>query len=131
MKDAQFEEQFANCTLNPDLFSHEAHLRLAWIHIGKYGLERAIKNVSAQLINFTIFLGETDKYNETVTVAAVKIVNHFRLKSHCDNFKDFIHAHPRLLNNFKELLESHYTTDIFVSEKAKKVYLKPELIPFD
>lgn len=32
LNDQQFEEQFQNCTFDPTLFTHEAHLRLAWIH---------------------------------------------------------------------------------------------------
>jgi hypothetical protein len=32
LTDLEFEANFKNCSLNPDIFSHEAHLRLAWIH---------------------------------------------------------------------------------------------------
>jgi hypothetical protein len=38
LRDELFEKQFQNCQFNPALFNHEAHLRLAWIHITKYGL---------------------------------------------------------------------------------------------
>jgi hypothetical protein len=37
LTDIEFENQFENGTLKPELFSHEAHVRLAWIHIKKYG----------------------------------------------------------------------------------------------
>jgi hypothetical protein len=46
LSDELFEEQFQNCQLNPALFNHEAHLRLAWIHITKYGIDKAIENIS-------------------------------------------------------------------------------------
>ncbi len=46
LTDIQFERQFANCSLNPELFSHEAHLRLAWLHISKYGL-KVIMNIDS------------------------------------------------------------------------------------
>jgi hypothetical protein len=131
LSDSKFEEQFELCTLDPDLFTHEAHLRLAWVHITKYGLNKAIVNIVAQLVNYTIAIGERTIYNETVTIAAVKIVYHFMLKSQTDNFKDFIAENSRLKHNFKELIASHYRTDIFSSESAKSVYLEPELLPFD
>jgi hypothetical protein len=38
LSDNEFEKQFINCELSPDIFSHEAHLRLAWINIKKMGL---------------------------------------------------------------------------------------------
>jgi hypothetical protein len=131
LSDDQFEEQLAACKLNPSLFTHEAHLRLAWIHIKKYGINRAIDNISYQLQNFVKSIGAADKYNATLTVAAIRAVYHFMLKSETNNFISFIDENPRLKNNFKELLGYHYTTDIFKSEQARITYLEPELLPFD
>lgn len=131
VSDAVFEQQFKNCELNPALFSHEAHLRLAWIHIKKYGVEKAIENVCEQLLNFVDYVGARDKYNKTLTIAAVRAVHHFMKKKEIDNFYDFIQAYPRLKTNFKELMGFHYKTDIFNSENAKRMYLEPDLVPFD
>ncbi len=131
LTDEAFEIAFREGSLDVSLFSHEAHLRLAWIHIEKYGVKRAIDNVCEQLKCFVLKNGAVDKYNTTVTIAAIRAVYHFRLKSETDNFTEFISEFPRLKNNFKALLEQHYTTDIFSSEKAKKSYLVPDLLPFD
>ena len=128
--DEEFEVQFENCTLDASLFNHEAHIRLAWIHITKYGVNQAISNVDAQLIKYVTSLGARDKYNKTVTLAAVKAVNHFIQKSKSNNFKDFISEFPRLKTNFKELLAQHYSIDIFNSSVAKSTFLKPNLSPF-
>jgi len=78
LSDEVFEKQFKNCELNPALFSHEAHLRLAWIHIKKQGVEKAIENVCGQLLNFVEFAGAGDKYNKTLTIAALRAVYHIR-----------------------------------------------------
>ncbi|HTJ48522.1 MAG TPA: hypothetical protein VL443_03630 [Cyclobacteriaceae bacterium] len=131
LSDNEFEEQFSACKLNPHIFTHEAHLRLAWIHIHKYGINGAIDNICSQLQNFVKSIGASDKYNATVTVAAIRAVYHFILKSKTDNFLSFIDENPRLKNNFRELLGYHYTTDIFKSEQARVTYLEPELLPFD
>ena len=125
-----FEQQFKTCTLNPALFSHEAHLRLAWIHIKKYGVDKAIENICEQLTAFTGSVGASDKYNKTLTIAAIKAVNHFINKADIDNFQDFIQAFPRLKFNFKELMSFHYRVDIYSLETAKKEYIEPDLIPF-
>ena len=129
--DLQFETSFKNCTFNPEIFSHEAHLRLAWIHITKYGQEAAISNVCAQLINFVEFAGAKGKYNQTLTIAAIKAVNHFVNKANFGNFQGFITEFPMLKYHFKELMNSHYTIDIFNHEKAKKKFIEPDLLPFD
>ena len=129
--DQEFKEQFKNCELNPSDFTHEAHLRLTWIHINKYGIEKAIETIQIQLKSFVNFVGAENKYNTTLTVAASKAVYHFMLKSKADNFKDFIIEFPRLKYNFKELMACHYGFDIFNSIKAKNEFLEPDLIPFD
>ncbi len=131
LSDLEFEQEFENCRLDPRLFDHEAHLRLAWIHITKYGIEKAIQYIQIQLKAYVKHLGAEDKYNTTVTVAAIKAVYHFVLRSKSDNFQDFIAEFPRLKNNFKGLMDSHYGIDIFNSEEAKKEYLDPDLLQFD
>jgi len=131
LSDSEFEKQFKGCKLDPDVFSHEAHLRLAWIHIDRYGLEEAEKNIQAQLKNFIEFIGAQDKYNTTLTIAAIKAVHHFMGESNSDNFKDFIKEFPRLKYNFKELIASHYGFDIYDSQQAKTQFLEPDLLPFD
>ncbi len=129
--DYEFENQFEQSKLAPELFSHEAHLRLAWIHVTKYGLEKAIEKVNNQIINYVSHLGAQDKYNMTLTIAAVKVVYHFVQKSKSSTFQDFINEFPRLKNNFKDILAFHYGIDIFHSTLAKTSYLEPDLLAFN
>ncbi len=128
--DTEFEVQFSNCTLDASFFNHEAHLRLAWIHITKYGVNQAISNLDTQLIKYVTSLGARNKYNKTVTIAAVKAVHHFMQKTDSNNFKDFIKEFPRLKTNFKDLLSQHYSIDIYNSENAKSSFFEPNLLPF-
>lgn len=131
LSDKDFEEQFEHCTLDPKLFTHEAHLRLAWIHITRYGEEKAIRNITSQIKAFALHLGLTDKYNHTVTIAAIKAVHHFMKRSGAASFTDFIAEFPRLKNSFIDLIHTHYGLDIFQSTKAKTEYIEPDLVPFD
>lgn len=128
--DEQFERQFKSCTLDPAIFSHEAHLRLAWIHIRKYGVEQAIENINSQLVAYVASLGASDKYNKTLTIAAIRAVKHFMDRSKSDNFIDLISEFPRLKYNFKKLMASHYQLDIYNSPLAKREFLEPDLLPF-
>jgi len=131
LTDSQFEQDFQNASLDPKLFDHEAHLRLAWIHINAYGIDTAIDTIARQLKNYTKSLGAEDKYNETVTIAAIRAVYHFMLKSESDNFMDFIMEFPRLKLNFKELLSQHYGFDVFSNEEARITFIAPDLLPFE
>jgi len=126
----EFKTAFANCTLNPSLFSHEAHLRLAWMIVQENGIERAIEIICNQIQHYVKHLGALDKFNKTLTIAATQAVHHFIQKSNAKNFSDFILEFPRLKNNFKGLMATHYSFDIYNSSKAKAKYLAPDLSPF-
>jgi hypothetical protein len=131
LNDSEFEKAFKNCSLDPTLFSHEAHLRLAWIHINNYGVDNAQENIQEQLQKFVQFVGATDKYHKTLTIAAVRAVNHFIKQSNTYNFKGFIDEFPQLKTDFKTLINSHYSIDVFNSEFAKIRFLEPDLAPFN
>ncbi|HEY0730837.1 MAG TPA: hypothetical protein VGD33_00345 [Chitinophagaceae bacterium] len=131
LNDESFEQALKTCSLDPALFSHEAHLRFAWLQISKYGMEKAIDNITTILPAYVASLGAVGKYNLTVTIAAIKAVDHFMKRSAASNFRDFIQENPRLKYNFRELLGYHYSENIFTSEKAKTEYVAPDLIHFD
>ncbi len=130
LSDQQFEKQFQDLTLSPSLFSHEAHVRLAWIHVTRYGADRASENLCHQISRFDRKFGDGTKFNKTVTVASVRAVDHFVKRSASDNFQDFIEEFPKLKNNLKELLASHYSMDVFKDRQARHQYIEPDLAPF-
>ena len=131
LSDAEFEQQFASASLDPSFFSHEAHLRLAWIHIRQYGVDQACESICAQIQRFDSIYGDGTKFNKTVTIACVRAVYHFMLKTSADNFQEFIQEFPRLKYHLKDLIDCHYSFDIFRSTVAKTKYLAPDLLPFD
>lgn len=130
LTDRQFEVHFENCILNPKFFNHEAHLRLAWIHVRKYGVDQAVENLCRQIDRFDKVFGTGRKFNKTVTIAAVRAVHHFMKKSESDTFQDFILEFPELKNDFKRLIKTHYSVDIFTQPKARTRYLEPDLAAF-
>jgi N-formylglutamate deformylase len=105
-------------------------LRLAWLQIDKFGLEQAIENIEDQLQSFVSHVGAQDKYHKTLTIVAAQAVSHFMTRSKSDNFVDFIKEFPQLKNNFKELINSHYSIDILNSARAKNEYIAPTKISF-
>lgn len=130
LTDREFEQQFREATFPPRFFSHEAHIRLAWIHINHYGVDQACANICDQIRAFDHLHGSGIKFHHTLTVAAVRAVHHFRQKSRSDSFPDFIREFPRLKTNFKDLVESHYSRHILRLQRARKEFLEPDLLPF-
>lgn len=131
LDDKEFETLFEKGDLPPSLFSHEAHLRLAWLYINKYGEKEAAAKTCREIKQFDHLHGKGDKFNTTVSVAAIKMVHHFIKKSESNDFFSFIQEFPRLKTAFKELLFQHYGLDIFSNEEAKTSFIEPDLLPFD
>lgn len=130
LNDREFAWRFASCKLSPGWFTHEAHLRLAWIHINQYGIEQACDHLCRQIAKFDQTFGDGTKFNKTVTIAAARAVHHFMQKARSMDFKSFIREFPRLKTHFKDLMGQHYSFDIFKSEKARVSYLQPDLVSF-
>lgn len=105
LSDDDFEDQFQTAKLDAKLFTHEAHVRLAWIHAGKYGEVKAIENITTQLKNFVEMLGATDKYNEPLTIAAIKCVHALRLTGDHQTFRKFIQVNSQIMTNFKATIQ--------------------------
>jgi hypothetical protein len=130
LSDADFEQQFLELSLPPSWFSHEAHLRLAWILIRTYGQIAAEEKLCSQIRAFDQRHGKGTVFNKTVTIAAAKIMQHFIDKSTSKDFAGLLEEFPRLKNNFRGLIEAHYSVNIFGDSLAKLTYLEPDLIPF-
>ena len=131
LSDDEFEHQFERYTLKSRLFSHEAHLRLAYIHIKKYGVAQAELNMCEQIEGYALSLGATDKFNKTVTIASVKTMAHFMQKSPNDTFPELMHRFPKLNGDFRDLLGQHYGFNVFADKRAKKEFIEPDLLPFN
>ncbi|MEC3964681.1 hypothetical protein [Flagellimonas halotolerans] len=131
MNDADFIKAFENGQFPPEQFNHKAHIKLAWIYLNLFDEETAIVKTCKAIKNFDRLHGDGTKYHTTLTVAAVKVVRHFKQKSSATNFEEFIVEFPRLITSFKELLFQHYGKDVIADPKAKTTYLEPDLLPFN
>jgi len=130
LSDAEFVRQFTSLTLEPAWFTHEAHLRLAWIHLQQYPVDIAAALLCDQIRLFDQTFGDGKQYNKTVTIAAAKAMHHFMQKAKATTFQALLTEFPRLKTSFKDLLFCHYSFDIFRNTEAKSKYLEPDLLPF-
>ena len=128
--DERLEQLFSSSQLQPKHFTHEAHLRLAWIHITKYGRRKAVDELTKQIRTYATSLDAAHKYHHTITVAAINVVNHFICRSSSDDFVALVAEFPRIKSHFRELLLTHYSSDLIFSDSAKSQYVEPYLLPF-
>lgn len=125
--DEVYEQKFREIKFPPLYFSHEAHLRLAYIHLEKYGLEQSIENMCTQIYDFAIKYGATMKFNATVTYASLQIMDHYMRKGKSENFSDLMQEFPHLLQDFKGEIQQYYSWDVFRSLDAKATIHEPDI----
>ena len=99
--DDEFILSLLNGSFPSKLFTHEAHLRLAWIFLEDNNVEEACEDVSAVIKAYVALIGAEDKYHETITQAAVRAVYHFKNKKPSNGFSMLVASFPRLLTHFK------------------------------
>jgi len=126
LEDDAFESAFANKELRPSWFTHEAHIRLAYIHIKKYGYTRALSHMREQIRGFAEHLGVYDKYHDTVTIAAVIMTAEAIEKTEQHSFQSFIEQDGAYLLLFKDLLKYYYSYDLFKDEKSRAHWVGPD-----
>ena len=105
--DEDFTRAFEECTLEPNAFTHEAHIRLAWILIKEHGLDKASDMLCEQIMRFDRQHGKGTKFSEEVTLGSARLIDNLQKQSHDRTFMDFIARHPRLLFDFGELLAAY------------------------
>ena len=105
--DAEFEQKFSDTSLLKKQFTHDAHLRLAWIHVSKYGEQQAIINLTSQIKAYVSKLGLAHKYVENTTIAAVQLVNSRYVRQPITSYSEFINSNPDLRTHFQELIQEY------------------------
>lgn len=130
LTDNELVHAFKACSLAPAIFTHEAHLRMAWLYLKHYGLEGTLVEFPRDLKAYVDHFGVSGKYHETLTQAAIRAVSHFMQRSAASDFPGFISEFSRLKTHFRELMAAHYGNDIFNSSRARSEYIEPDLLPF-
>lgn len=130
LNDIDFEQRFADCSLPPEWFTHEAHLRLAYLHLNKYGLEQAILNLCTQIKRYDAYWGDGTKFHRTLTEASAKVMHHFMTKARSGDFQGLMQEFPNLQHNFRDLLKTHYSRSLLQEELARSTFLEPDLLSF-
>lgn len=130
LSDESLETAFEKTNLPPAWFTHEAHLRLAWWHIRKYGVEKAEENLQNQIHQFAKSLNEEEKYHRTLTHAALQTVHYCMQQQEAGDFESFLKLHPSLMDRFQQMISSHYSPEVLNTLQARLEVIPPDLLPY-
>lgn len=126
MDDQTFLHAFEHAHL-PD-FSHEAHIRMAWLYLRQYGYDTGVRKICDGLRRFADAHGAAQKYHETITLFWAKLVNDAIARTpDLTEAQAFIEHHPHLLD--KNMIARHYSAARWQSPEARERWVEPDLRP--
>jgi hypothetical protein len=132
MTDAEFLTAFEKATLPRTLWTHEAHVRMAYLYLWECpDATLALPGVRQRICHYNQANGNRTGYHETITVAFLTLVAD-RLRQNAAQARDwetFRDAHPDLITDGLGVLLRHYTRDRLLSAEARVAFIAPDVCP--
>ncbi|MEI8019722.1 MAG: hypothetical protein WCH39_16075 [Schlesneria sp.] len=128
MTDTEFLEAFESCSLPEAQWTHEAHVRMAWLYLQKMPLSEAIAVVRLGIKRYNASLKKSLAYHETITqVFLILISDRMQRSSEAQSFADFCNENPDLLDRNMTALLNYYRKETLFSQAARDGFVEPDL----
>jgi hypothetical protein len=134
-QDQELFEKFNALSLPFEQWTHRAHIRVAYLHLQKYGFDEALKRLSAGIQKYNaankVPESPTSGYNQTTTHAFLHLVAAV-MAAYGKTFpatdsKHFCDLHPQLMS--KHVLRFFYSPERRMDPLAKTRFVEPDLAP--
>ena len=129
MTNQQMKSSFQDCSQPEEFFTHESHIRMGWIYVQSMPLTDAIASFCQDLRAYTVHLGASDKYHETITWFYLMLINERSAKLTKDhNWAEFKEANPDLFAPSSRVLQQFFSESLLSAELARTTVMLPDLI---
>jgi hypothetical protein len=129
MTDEEFLTAFERCTLPRVLWTHAAHVRMAWLYLGRLPVGDALDRVRDGIRRYNA-ANHSDGYHETITVACVALVRaRMATAGAGEDFDGFRARNPDLFDRTIALLHRHYDPATLSSAVARHRFVAADREP--
>lgn len=129
MTDAAFLAAFEAGTLPRAEWTHAAHVRLAWLYLGRLPPADALERMRAGIRRYNAAVGTPpDAYHDTVTVAFARLI-HAAGPDPAEGFAAFARRNPGLFDRADPVLLRYYSPDRLSSPAARAGFVEPDRRP--
>jgi hypothetical protein len=131
MTDAEFITAFEKATLPRPFWTHEAHIRMAYLYLrGLPDANLVLPMVRERIRFYNEAHGNKTGYHETITVAFLTLVaQRLRSGEGTHSWEEFRTAHNDLIGGGMAILRHYYTEEILFSPEARVYFIAPNRIP--
>ena len=125
MTDDEFLLAFETCAFTRPEWTHESHVRMAWLYLTRLPFVAALDSVRRGIRKLNAKIGSPDGYHETITAAFVRVIaSRVRPGEDYPAFRD---RNPDLLDRTLAALLRHYTKDRLWSPEARSRFIGPDV----
>jgi hypothetical protein len=129
MDDEALWAAFGGSALTREQWTHEAHVRTAFLHLQRFDLDEAHLRLRAGIIRLNERHGLVESsargYFETLTRAWLVLVSDARRRCGAASSLDLLARCPELLD--RALTLRHYSKERLGSVRARSIFLEPDL----
>jgi len=122
---------FESCTTPETDFPHRSHLVVATWYLNNANVTEALENMRVSILNFLKHYGINGKYNETITLFWIIIVERFLKTLDAKlTLVDRTNAVVEALSD-SQLMFEYYSRELLWSERAMREWVDPDLKPLE
>jgi hypothetical protein len=132
MTDDEFLAAFERAALTRAQWTHEAHVRMAWLYSRREPtLEAALMRMRGGIPRLNAALGtDSALYHETVTCAfGTAVFRRATAANAAVDFATFRQNHPELFDRERPILHRHYDPVTLKSDTARVGFVPPDRDP--
>ena len=129
MTDAELLAAFESCTLPKAEWTHEAHIRTAWLYLTNHPFDTALHSIRSGIQKYNLSLGNTTGYHETITVAFARLIASSIHRTPSVPFRTFTMKNPELFCKSPSPLLQYYSKARLASPDAVSGFVEPDLSP--
>ena len=131
MDDDQLWAAFGTSALGASQWTHETHVRTAFLFVQRFELDEAHLRMRAGIIRLNERHGLVESsargYFETLTRVWLVLVSVARRRSGASSSQELLARCPELLD--KALPAKHYSKTLLATARARAIFVEPDLAP--
>lgn len=130
MNDTELQRRFEDQSILNHDFSHEKHIRIAYIYLSQNDFEQGLEMIIAGIkklnaVNKVPEALRTRGFHQTLTLAWAKLVKVRLQDGKFGSSLDFLEQYPELLD--PRLVNEYYSTEYLMSWEAKRGFVEPDI----
>lgn len=124
MTDQEFARAFERGEVLPTEFSHQSHVRLAWVYLKESeSFDLAVGKIRDGIKRFAAAAGASQKYHETITILWMQLLDDARDRAGDCTFVELLERCPELAD--KDLPLQYYSRERLFSDEARERWVPP------